>query len=60
MEKPSLDEVYRIQQAYIEELTRYATSILLLISVLTHDRSIWDTYKDEFAKTRVRELSIIE
>ncbi|KAH6915714.1 DAGAT-domain-containing protein [Coprinopsis sp. MPI-PUGE-AT-0042] len=43
MEKPSLDEVYRIQQAYIEELTR-----------------IWDTYKDEFAKTRVRELSIIE
>ncbi|EAU90640.2 diacylglycerol O-acyltransferase [Coprinopsis cinerea okayama7 len=42
-DKPSLEEVYRIQQQYIEELTR-----------------IWDTYKDQFAKSRVRELNIIE
>lgn len=42
-EKPSLDEVERIQRMYIEELTR-----------------IWNTYKDEFAKTRLRELSIVD
>lgn len=42
-EKPSLEEVVRVQTRYIEELTR-----------------IWNTYKDEFAKTRKRELSIID
>ncbi|KIM68227.1 hypothetical protein SCLCIDRAFT_1186762 [Scleroderma citrinum Foug A] len=42
-EKPTLDEVTRIQTKYIEELTR-----------------IWNTYKDEFAKTRTRELNIID
>ncbi|KAH7910231.1 diacylglycerol acyltransferase-domain-containing protein [Hygrophoropsis aurantiaca] len=42
-EKPSLEEVMRIQGMYIEELTR-----------------IWNTYKDQFAKSRTRELSIID
>ncbi|KAG2072443.1 DAGAT-domain-containing protein [Suillus decipiens] len=42
-EKPSLEEVERVQQMYIEELTR-----------------IWNTYKDDFAKTRLRELSIVD
>ncbi|RDB18532.1 Diacylglycerol O-acyltransferase 2B [Hypsizygus marmoreus] len=41
-EKPTLEEVMRVQHLYIEELTR-----------------IWHTYKDEFAKARLRELSII-
>ncbi|KAF8735167.1 hypothetical protein AX14_002622 [Amanita brunnescens Koide BX004] len=42
-EKPSLEEVKRVQARYIAELTR-----------------IWNTYKDEFAKARLRELSIID
>ncbi|KAJ8586171.1 diacylglycerol acyltransferase [Rhizopogon salebrosus TDB-379] len=42
-EKPPLEEVERVHQKYIEELTR-----------------IWNTYKDEFAKTRLRELSIVD
>jgi len=42
-DKPTLDEVIRVQAQYIEELMR-----------------IWNTYKDEFARTRRRELSIIE
>ncbi|GJE99276.1 DAGAT-domain-containing protein [Phanerochaete sordida] len=42
-DKPSLEEVRRIQTQYIDELMR-----------------IWNTYKDEFARTRQRELNIIE
>ncbi|KAH7890989.1 diacylglycerol acyltransferase-domain-containing protein [Phlebopus sp. FC_14] len=42
-DKPTLEEVTRVQTLYIEELTR-----------------IWNTYKDEFAKTRKRELNIID
>ncbi|KAF8647582.1 hypothetical protein AX16_006604 [Volvariella volvacea WC 439] len=42
-DKPSLEEVMRIQKLYIEELTR-----------------IWNTYKNEFAKTRLRELNIVD
>ncbi|KAK7445140.1 diacylglycerol O-acyltransferase 1 [Stygiomarasmius scandens] len=42
-DKPSIEEVMRVQKLYIEELTR-----------------IWNTYKDQFAKARTRELSIIE
>jgi len=42
-EKPSLEEVKRVQAKYIAELTR-----------------IWNAYKDEFAKARLRELSIID
>ncbi|TFK39677.1 diacylglycerol acyltransferase-domain-containing protein [Crucibulum laeve] len=42
-DKPTLEEVRRVQEKYIEELMR-----------------IWNTYKDQFAKSRVRELSIIE
>ncbi|CAA7265177.1 unnamed protein product [Cyclocybe aegerita] len=42
-DKPTLEEVIRVQQKYIDELTR-----------------IWNTYKDEFAKARLRELNIID
>ncbi|KAN0088221.1 Diacylglycerol acyltransferase domain containing protein [Tylopilus felleus] len=42
-ERPSIEELTRVQTLYIEELTR-----------------IWNTYKDKFAKTRTRELSIID
>ncbi|KIK05706.1 hypothetical protein K443DRAFT_3707 [Laccaria amethystina LaAM-08-1] len=42
-EKPTLEELTRVQQRYIEELTR-----------------IWNTYKDTFAKARLRELNIID
>jgi len=42
-EKPGLDEVMKVQEMYIAELTR-----------------IWNTYKDEFAKARLRELNIID
>lgn len=41
-DKPTLEEITKVQQAYIEELMR-----------------IWNTYKDEFARSRRRELSII-
>ncbi|ETW78817.1 hypothetical protein HETIRDRAFT_155947 [Heterobasidion irregulare TC 32-1] len=41
-DKPTLEEITGVQQAYIEELMR-----------------IWNTYKDEFARSRRRELSII-
>ncbi|KAK7686330.1 hypothetical protein QCA50_010554 [Cerrena zonata] len=42
-DKPTLDEIRRIQEQYIDELM-----------------SIWNTYKDQFARTRRRELSIVE
>ncbi|KAJ3493606.1 hypothetical protein NLJ89_g10978 [Agrocybe chaxingu] len=42
-DKPTLEEVIRVQRKYIDELTR-----------------IWNTYKDEFAKARLRELNIID
>ncbi|CAL1714430.1 unnamed protein product [Somion occarium] len=42
-EKPTLDEVRRVQERYIEELMW-----------------IWHTYKDQFARTRRRELNIVE
>lgn len=42
-DKPHIEEIMRVQQLYIDELTR-----------------IWNTYKDDFAKGRLRELSIID
>ncbi|KAF9234099.1 diacylglycerol acyltransferase-domain-containing protein [Melanogaster broomeanus] len=42
-DRPTIEEVTRVQMLYIEELTR-----------------IWNTYKDDFAKSRTRELSIID
>ncbi|KAI0305803.1 DAGAT-domain-containing protein [Multifurca ochricompacta] len=42
MEKPNVEQIREVQEAYIAELMR-----------------IWNTYKDEFARTRTRELSII-
>ncbi|KAH9479273.1 Diacylglycerol O-acyltransferase 2B [Psilocybe cubensis] len=42
-DKPSQEEIVRVQEKYIEELLR-----------------IWNTYKDTFAKARLRELNIID
>lgn len=62
-EKPNIEEVKRIQELYIGELTRF------FLPIPTPRRSsdkqcvcdrIWNTYKDEFAKSRTRELSIID
>ena len=69
-DKPTLEEVMHVQQQYIDELMRYVTmpSSLHLIAVAGRSLTpfsgascrIWHTYKDEFAKTRTRELNIIE
>lgn len=58
-EKPSLEEVKRVQARYIAELTRYAAHVLPADDISCFC-SIWNTYKDEFAKARLRELSIID
>jgi len=62
-DKPSIDELHRVQKLYIDELTRFST---LSNSEpykngysFPHDR-IWNTYKDKFAKARRRELNIID
>lgn len=65
-EKPTLEEVTHIQQQYIEELMRCVALSIRLVRrksvevTLLILRRIWNTYKDEFAQTRTRELSIIE
>jgi hypothetical protein len=64
-DKPSLDELHRVQKLYIDELTR---SLRLFCFAKTTERSyypcphdrIWNTYKDRFAKARRRELNIID
>ena len=60
-DKPTLEEVMEVQKQYIEELTRYAFSVDRS-SQLADLRSlrIWNTYKDKFAKARLRELNIID
>jgi hypothetical protein len=63
-DKPTMDEVTAVQQQYIAELMQYVLSQSRLHfrngRSLTRSDSIWDTYKDEFARSRKRELSIIE
>jgi hypothetical protein len=69
-----LEEVMLMQKLYIEELERCVKSsiallrsttkclhalILLPLLILLFFNSIWNTYKDVFAKARTRELSII-
>ena len=50
-----------IQQQYIDELMWYVCLVLVPEgTLLTPHVRIWNTYKDEFARTRTRELSIIE
>lgn len=47
---------------YIEELTRYVHGFYRFNSILNAllPASIWNTYKDEFAKARLTELNIID
>lgn len=62
-EKPTMDEVTRVQELYIAELMRYVPCILRILQRLrltTATCRIWDTYKDHFARSRKRELSIVD
>ena len=69
-DKPTLEEVMHVQQQYIDELMRYVTDLAMphpspivspsLTPFSGASDRIWHTYKDEFAKTRTRELNIIE
>jgi Diacylglycerol acyltransferase. len=61
-EKPNLEQVMEVQQLYIEELTRFVNNFTLqyFVSNSLSPARIWNTYKDEFAKARTRELSIID
>ncbi|KAG6840504.1 hypothetical protein C0991_006301 [Blastosporella zonata] len=63
-EKPDIEEVVRVQQLYIEELTRFVTRLALLDFQVIYSRCsirrIWNAYKDEFAKARLQELNIID
>jgi hypothetical protein len=47
---------------YIEELTRWVfyDPLVLRVELSCGQCRIWNTYKDEFAKTRLRELSIVD
>lgn len=61
-DKPSLEEIRHVQEQYIDELM---WCVLLLCylwcrRLINAVRRIWNTYKDDFARTRTRELSIIE
>lgn len=64
-EKPTLEEIMHVQKMYIEELTRYLDPCLCLSSPTSDWNGIiycriWNTYKDEFAKSRTRELNIVD
>lgn len=65
-DKPTLEEVMRVQEKYIKELTRWPLSRILgstvtyYWSLFQKFYSIWNTYKDKFAKARLRELEIID
>jgi 2-acylglycerol O-acyltransferase 2 len=68
-DKPSLEELHRVQKLYIDELTRFvglsyatntsATSTADTLPLPSMTR-IWHTYKNQFAKARRRELNIID
>ena len=72
-DKPTLEEVMHVQQQYIDELM-WCVPPLRCFSLPSHPpfsllgaepsliwvHRIWETYKDQFARTRTRELSIIE
>jgi hypothetical protein len=60
MDKPNLDQILAVQREYIDELMRYAYPRSTSASAYCPPRSIWHAYKDEFARTRLRELNIIE
>ena len=58
-DKPTLDEVVRIQGQYIEELMRYASKNVYGNLTDSGLGRIWNTYKDEFARKRVKEMEFI-
>lgn len=60
---PSMEEITRVQKLYIQELERFVFDPLLCRSSHTqplHNVRIWNKYKDEFAKARLREMMIVE
>ncbi|OJT07156.1 Diacylglycerol O-acyltransferase 2B [Trametes pubescens] len=61
-DKPSLEEIRHVQEQYIDELMWcvFLFGFLWRRRPLKAVRRIWNTYKDDFARTRTRELSIIE
>lgn len=68
-DKPTLDEVMKVQAQYIEELMRSVYPFVILFWSLTSHlptfihvgtNRIWNTYKNDFARSRRRELNIIE
>ncbi len=65
-DKPTLEEIMHVQQQYIDELMRYVLASFgrpfCHCPRVAHSICfrIWHTYKDQFAKTRTRELSIVE
>jgi len=63
-EKPSVEELQRVQKLYIEELTRsvypHESRTIRAVSHSAGNSRIWNTYKDKFAKARRRELNIID
>ncbi|KIY51889.1 diacylglycerol-acyltransferase [Fistulina hepatica ATCC 64428] len=59
-DKPDMDEVMQVQTLYIQELTRHVHLLVLANNRCLIHHSIWHTYKDQFAKKRLRELSIID
>ena len=58
-----MEEITRVQKLYIQELER---SVLAPPSrhpshtQPLHNVRIWNKYKDEFAKARLREMMIVE
>lgn len=57
-----MEEITRVQKLYIQELERSVTGPSFCHSSHTqspHAR-IWNKYKDEFAKARLREMMIVE
>jgi len=58
-----MEEITRVQQLYIQELERSVLELPLRHLSHTeppHNDRIWNKYKDEFAKARLREMMIIE
>lgn len=60
---PSMEEITRVQKLYIQELERFVKRPSRRHPSHTqsmHNARIWNKYKDEFAKARLREMMIVE
>lgn len=60
IDQPNMEEILRVQKLYIDELERFVHVNFLRRLSGSSRRRIWNKYKDDFAKARTRELSIIE